>query len=248
MLPADGRRAEGRGSSGRSRGWGAGLLAGALLLALWHGSPVLLWQLRLESQLRGQGDAARLRSAVERTVPGGGASWSGIATGELALRAPLASEERARCGACAVKCRLQLIEGGTLAIFDAPPPEDYREALDRFAPDARDVSLLRSVPSNWRTIDALTDRVRAISPPPRSFRFYAERSRGVVTAFSVAGTPRYVVYAYGEDELPARIVGLTGVSRDVLLAVLGELRVERDRHGRPASCVPPVPRRRAAPG
>lgn len=211
-------------------------MAAASLVALWHSSPVLLWHLRLEDQLRGEGDAARLQSPLERPGPGGGSGWSEVVTGELALRAPVAVEQRARCGECAVRCLLRLGGGGTLAILDAPPPESYREALDRFAPDADDLSLLRSVAGNWRTIDALTDRVRARPPPPPSFRYVAEGSRGVVTEFVVGGISRYVIYAYGDDDLPARVIGLTGVSRGRLRAVLGDLRVDRDRRPRPASC------------
>lgn len=160
-------------------------------------------------------------------------------TRELALRAPLAAGEHARCAECAVRCLLRLAGGGTLAIFDTPPPENYREALDLFAPDAGDLSLLRSVAGNWRTIDALTDRVRVRPPPPPSFRYVGDGSRGVVTEFVVAGTPRYVIYAYGrDDDRPARVLGLTGVSRDRLRAVLGDLRVDRDGRARSASCSP----------
>lgn len=207
-----------------------------MLLVLWHSSPVLLWHLRLESQLRGQGDGARLRSELERPLSGAEGGWSEVVAGELALRAPLASGEHLRCGACAVRCLMDLEGGGTLAIFDAPPTEAYREALDLFAPDAGDISLLRSVAANWRTIDALTDRVRVRPPPPPSFRYVGEGSRGVVTEFAVGGKRRYVIYAYGHGEHPSRVVGLTGVSRAYLLSILGGLRVDRDRAGGDATC------------
>jgi hypothetical protein len=208
----------------------------ALLAGLWHASPVLLWNLRLEDQLRRQGDPARLRSPRERLATGVRAGWSQVVTGEIALRAPVAAPERARCRECAERCRLRLAGGGTLAIFDSPPPESYREMLDRFAPDAADLSLLRSVAANWRTIDALTDRVRVTPAPPPSFRFAAEGSQGVVTEFQVGETLRYVIYAYGHDGFPARVVGLTGIKREQLLAVLGELRVEGDQRERSAVC------------
>jgi len=216
-------------------------MAGTALVALWHSSPVVLWHLRLEDQLRGQGDGTRVRSRLEEPQPGGGGGWSEIVTGELELRAPLAAGEHTRCGECAVRCLLRLAGGGTLAIFDTPPPESYREALDLFAPDAGDLSLLRSVAGNWRTIDALTDRVRVRPPPPPSFRYVGDGSRGVVTEFAVAGTPRYVVYAYGRDDRPARVLGLTGVSRDRLRAILGDLRVDRARRSRPTACSFAVP-------
>ena len=222
--------------SSRSRLAASLAAAAAAIVALWHSSPVLLWHLRLEDQLRSYGNAARQHSPLERPSAGGGIGWTEVVSGKISLRAPVAFEQRGHCAECAVKCRLYLAGGGTLAIFDAPPPESYGEALDRFAPDAEDLSLTRSVASNWRTIDALTDRVRAVPPPPTSFRYVAEGSRGVVTQFAVAGTPRYVIYAYGDDERPARVIGLTGVSRGHLLAVLGNLRVEPNRQDRTTSC------------
>lgn len=212
------------------------IAAAAAIVALWHSSPVLLWHLRLEDQLRSQGNAARQHSPLERPSPGGGIGWTAVVSGEISLRAPVAFEQRGHCAECTVKCLLRLAGGGTLAIFDAPPPESYGEALDRFAPDAEDLSLTRSVASNWRTIDALTDRVRAVPPPPTSFRYVAEGSRGIVTQFNVAGTLRYVIYAYGDDERPARVIGLTGVSQAHLRTILGELRVEPERLGRASSC------------
>ena len=210
--------------------------AAVAIIALWHSSPVLLWHLRLEDQLGSHGNAERQHSPLERTSAGGGIGWTEIVSGEISLRAPVMVEERGQCSECAIKCRLPLVDGGILAIFDAPPPESYAEALDGFAPDSDDITWLRSVPANWRTIDALTDRVRVRPPPPPSFRYLAEGSRGVVTEFVVAGPPRYVIYAYGDDERPARVIGLTGVSRVRLRTILGELRVEPERLGRASSC------------
>jgi hypothetical protein len=206
------------------------------MIALWHCSPVLLWHLRLEDQLRNHGNAERQHSPLERPSAGNGIGWTGVVSGEISLRAPVSVEGRGQCAECTVKCRLPLEDGGILAIFDAPPPESYDEVLDRFAPDSDDLTLLRSVPANWRTIDALTDRVRVHPPPPPSFRYLAEGSRGVVTEFVVEGTHRYVIYAYGENEHPARVIGLTGVSRVHLRTILGELRVEPEHSGRASSC------------
>jgi len=135
------------------------LLLAALLLALWHASPVLLW-------------------------------------GALSLRAPLEPSEAVHCASCAGRCLLRLRDGGTLALFEELPPAEIRDAQDRFAPNADDLSLLRSFASNWATIDALTDRVRAVSTPPRSFRYRSEHGRGVVSTFEVAGTHRFVVHPY----------------------------------------------------
>lgn len=226
----------------RPRTWLA--LGGAALGlgALWHVSPVLLWHLRFESQLAGQGDASRLHTTTLDAFPPPHPRWDRITSGRIALRAPLAPEARPACGRCATACRLPLSNRGTVGIFEDPPPESYEEALDRFAPDARDIDPWRSVARNWRTIDALTDRVRTPTPPPRSFRFETPASRGVVMAFHVDGVDRFVVYAYARDGTPARIVGVSGLGREHFERLLGGLRVEPDRAARPSRCVTPASR------
>ncbi len=214
-------------------------LGGAALSlgVLWHFSPVLLWHLHLESQLATQGDASRIHTTTLDALPGPDPRWDRITSGRIALRAPLAPEALPACGRCATACRLPLANRGTVGIFDAPPPESHREALDRFAPDARDIGAWRSVMRNWATIDALTDRVRTPTPPPRSFRFEAPGSRGVVMAFRVDGVDRFVVYAYAHDGTPARIIGVSGLGRDHFERLLGGLRVDPDLADRPSRCV-----------
>lgn len=165
------------------------------------------------------------------------ASWPELTSGIIALRAPLAAEALPACGRCTTQCRLPLDNRGTLAILDAPPPESYQEALDHFAPDSSDISLWRSVASNWKTIDGLTERVRHEGFLLDSFRFIAPGSRGVVTLFEVEDSRRYVVYAYAVDGNVARVIGVSGLSRERFAHVLGGLRVEPGATQRPSRCV-----------
>lgn len=206
------------------------------LVALWHFSPVLLWHLRFEEQLAAQGAASRLHTPTLDTFPRPDPRWDPITSGRLALQAPLASEARSACGRCETACRLPLSNRGTVGIFEDPPPESHDEVLDRFAPDADDIGPWRRVARNWRTIDALTDRVRAVPAPPRSFRFETPSSKGVVIAFRVEGVDRFVVYAYALDGTPARMVGVSGLAREPFERLLGTLRVEPDQADRPAGC------------
>jgi len=212
------------------------LPAALALLALWHASPVWLWHLSFEQQLRDQGPPERLHAPSVELLPAVAQGWARFASGIIGLHAPIAPGERDRCGDCEGECLLQLSGGGTLAVFDEPPIETYAGALDRFAPDADDLSLLRSHTRNWATIDGLADRVRAFPPPPASFRYASEGSRGVVIHFHVHETHRYVVYAYGLEGHAARVIGLTGNAAEPLRAVLAGLRVDPALHARGSSC------------
>ncbi len=228
---------------GRAPGPARTALVGALALvvalgALWHASPWLLWKLRFEAQLAAEGDARRLRSTLWTPRSAPVPEWPRLVSGDLSLRAPLAREALAACGRCATECRLPLDNRGTLGLFAERSSESYREALDRYAPDARDVSLWRSVASNWHTIDALTDRVRNATEPSASFRFESPGSRGVVTAFRVGGVPRFVVYAYAPDGSAARILGVAGLERARFAGVLGGLRIEPEHAQRASRCAP----------
>lgn len=208
------------------------------LLGLWHASPWLLWHLRFEGELAELGDASRMHSESWSALPSAPPEWPLLVSGDLSLRAPFAREALPACGRCATQCRLPLDNRGTLGVFDERSSETYTEALDRYAPDAGDVSLWRTVASNWRTIDALADRVRALTTPTDTFRFESPGSRGVVTAFRVANVPRYVVYAYARDGTAARIVGVAGLERDRFEGVLGSLVVEPGLLGRESRCEP----------
>lgn len=210
--------------------------AALLLLAAWHLSPLLLWHLRFEAALAAEGNPALLHTATFGALPGPDPGWPELTAGRITLRAPLAPEAFPACGRCGRECRLPLDNRGTVGIFDAPPPEDYGQALDRFAPDARDISPWRSVMRNWETIDALTDRLRAKGPRPRSFRFVAPGSRGVVMAFRVDGIDRFVVYPYAEDGSAARVIGVSGLGREHFERLLGGLRVDPEAAERPARC------------
>ena len=130
-----------------------------------------------------------------------------------------------RCGECASHCLLRLEDTGTLVIFDAPPDQGYGDSLDQFAPDADDISLMRTVARNWQTIDALTDRARVSSEVPKSFRFATPTAVGIVTSFRVQGVPRFVVYAYAPSGEAARVIGITGVEQTTLDQILGGLRI-----------------------
>ena len=208
------------------------------LVGLWHASPWLLWRLRFEDELTALGDETRLRSERWSELPSPPDAWPRLVSGDLSLRAPFAREALPACGRCATQCRLPLANRGTLGVFDERSEETYGEALDRYAPDARDVTLWRSVASNWRTIDALADRVRALTPPNSTFRFETPGARGVVTAFRVDGVPRYVVYAYAHDGRAARIVGVAGLEEARFAALLGGLRIEPGGAERGSRCEP----------
>jgi hypothetical protein len=64
--------------------------------------------------------------------------WASLSVGNLRAHLPLAMAERARCASCAERCRLALADGGTFAVFEAPLPEAWPEARDRFAPETFD--------------------------------------------------------------------------------------------------------------
>jgi hypothetical protein len=221
----------------RSRlAWLAAGASAIALAALWQTLPVILWHGRFADQLAAEGDAGRLRAERWSSLPRPPGAWAELFAGSVALRAPLAAEALPACGRCVAGCRLPLDNRGTLALLDDHAPETYGEALDDFAPDARDLSVLRSVARNWRTIDALTDRVRAVPAPSKSFRYEAVGSRGVVTAFEVDGVRRYVVYAYSWQNGHGRVIGVAGLERARFEGLLGGLLVEPERTERAAYC------------
>ena len=211
---------------------GAVILA---LLALWHASPVLLWHLRFADELGREPHGERLEAEVRDALPAAPPGWTELHVEGLTIRAPLRGDQHARCALCDVRCVLALDGAGTLAIFDGPPDESYGEALDRFAPDEGDVSLLRSVARNWQTIDALTDRVRAPGRLPATWRYRGAGSRGVVSAFHPESGSRWMVYAYADDGRPARMVGVSGISEATFTRILASVDV-RDDSGRGAGC------------
>jgi hypothetical protein len=227
-----------RALAGRSRSRLAWSGAVALVLVgLWHALPVILWHGRFASQLAAEGDPERLHAKRWASLRRPSPAWAELFAGTIALRAPLAAEALPACGRCATACRLPLDNRGTLAVLDELPPASYDEALDHFAPDAGDISLLRSVARNWRTIDALTDRMRA-SFSSESFRFAGSGSRGVVAVFRGDGTHRYVVYAYPPDGGAGRVIGVAGLERARFEGLLGGLHVQSEHAGRPSTCSP----------
>jgi hypothetical protein len=212
------------------------LLALAALAAAWHATPVLLWHLRFAPTLAEEGPRERLFSETRLASAAARGDWARLSVGNLRAHLPLAMSERARCASCAERCRLALAGGGTFAVFDAPLPEAWPEARDRFAPDAGDISLLRSSGANWRTIDALTDRSRGSVAPPRSFRYEAAGSHGIVTAFRVADVERRVVYVYGAGEARARVLGVVDTAPETFDRILGSLLVDTNDATAPSHC------------
>jgi len=209
----------------------------AVLVCAWHASPLLLWHLSFEAQLAAASGPERLVAAA-RTLGTPASGWNTLRVANLSLRLPLLSGDEAPCAACGEACVLPLEDAGTLAVFDAAPPEDLGTALDRFSPDPRDLSLLRSVSRNWRTIDALTDRARSSVRPPDSFRFAGMHSQGVVSRFRVNGRGRFVVYAYGPGGESTRVLGVTGVTEERLDRILGGLAITaRPADGTSATCL-----------
>jgi pimeloyl-ACP methyl ester carboxylesterase len=202
------------------------LLSAAVLAALLiHALPLLLWHFSFERELEALGHPERLRAVTRSNLPTAPAEWIELRVDNFSLRAPLGENQHMRCGECASHCLLRFEDTGTLAIFDAPPDQGYGDALDRFAPDSRDLSLMRSVARNWQTIDALTDRARVSGEVPESFRFTTPTAVGVVTAFRVQGVPRFVVYAYAPSGEAARVIGIAGVEQPTLEQILGGLRI-----------------------
>ena len=212
------------------------ILALAGLAFAWHASPVLLWHLRFASALASEGPRERLFSETREAPAAPRGDWALLSIGNLHAHLPLASAEIARCASCAERCRLALADGGTFAVFDAPLPEAWPEARDRFAPDAGDISLLRSSDANWRTIDALTDRSRSSVTPPSSFRYEAPGSHGIVTAFRVADVERRVVYVYGPGEAQARVLGVVNAAPGTFDRILGSLLVDESGESGPSRC------------
>lgn len=207
----------------------------ALALA-WHTSPVWLWHLRLESQLRSEGRAEWLHAETRRALPTPDEAWSTLRVGNLRARLPLGESERHRCGECALHCILRLEGGGTFAVFDAPPPESHEEILDLLAPDSGDLSVFRSVEANWKTIDGLTDRVRFRGRLPATFRFEAEGSRGLVSLLSAGGSHRFVIHAYSAHGTPTRLLGLTGVPEALIDPVLAGIAVGEETGPATGAC------------
>jgi hypothetical protein len=206
------------------------------LAAAWQAMPVALWHARFADQLAREGDATRLHTVTWTALPRPARDWPVLRSGAITIHAPLADVAMSACGRCDGACRLPLDNRGTLAVFDEGLPADYAVVFDRHAPDARDISLWRSVQRNWQTIDALTDRARAQSAPPHSFRFEGRGARGVVTQFDVDGTTRYVVYAYSRDGAPTRLIGVSGLRRERFEGVLGSLQIEPELEQRRSTC------------
>ncbi len=211
--------------AGRRRSRVLALATGVAILALaWQVSPVALWHTHFEQELSEIGDGERIHTPM-RTRRSAPAAWAELRVANLSLRIPLGAADHRHCAACDQGCVLPLEGGGTVAVFDAPPPESLGETLDQFAPDAADLSIFRSVARNWQTIDALTDRVRAPGALPTAHRFQSPESRGAVTSFLVDGVARYVVYAYAPGGDATRVLGVTGVSDEDFDRILGSLRV-----------------------
>jgi len=202
------------------------LLAGALLALLLHALPLLLWHLQFERELAALGHPERLHAQTRDIPPQQPEAWTELRVDNFSLRAPLAANQRVRCAECALRCLLRLESAGSLVIFDAPTDESYENALDRFAPDADDLSLLRSVARNWQTIDAITDRARNSTEVVKSFRFTTPTAKGIVSEFRVENVSRFVVYAYAPSGESARMIGLAGIDLATLERLLGSLRID----------------------
>jgi pimeloyl-ACP methyl ester carboxylesterase len=182
----------------RPRWFIAALSAAAIGALLIHALPLLLWHFSFEQELEALGHPERLRALTRSDLPTAPIEWTELRVDNFSLRAPLGENQRMRCGECASHCLLRLEDTGTLAIFDGPPEQGYGDALDRFAPDASDLSL---------------------------FRFATPTAVGIVTAFRVQGVPRFVAYAYAPSGEPARVIGIAGVERPTLEQILGGLRI-----------------------
>jgi hypothetical protein len=211
-------------STGRIRRFAA-LLLGLVALAglALHVRPLAVWRFTVAPKLADEPNSWRLHVDTVDQFPAAPDSWATLTVDDFRLKAPIARDQLTNCEACAARCVLR-VDGGKLAVFDRTVSESYSEALDNFAPDVRDLSLLRSAARNWHSIHALVDRVQFASSLPESFRFAAPASRGVVTIHAQRDIPRYVIYAYSPVGRPARVLVLSGLSRDDLHRTLGTLR------------------------
>jgi hypothetical protein len=213
-----------------SRGRAIALLVLAVSIGLGlHSVPVLLWHIRFESELSSLADAEAMHAEMRDDFPEPPEAWTELRLENFTLRAPLRADQSERCQECSERCLLRFEQGGTIAIFDAPPLESYSDALDRFTPDVGDISFFRSPTRNWSIIDGLTSRVRNTSSRPETYRFHTPNAKGVVQTFRVGGIPRYVVYAYDLAGRPARVLGIAGVENSEFEQILGGLHITADR-------------------
>jgi hypothetical protein len=194
----------------------AGLLAVCVLgLGLWHARPVLVWHLTVAPEIERIGRSERVQLDTARALPTPDPAWPRLRAGRLALRAPIATGQLELCESCADGCRLELGDGGWLALFDSKL-EPYRRSVNTFAPTFEDLSLWRPRAQNWLTVEALAARASVSTPPLHAFRYETETSRGIVSRVVSRGNERFVVYAFAPNGSPG---GTLAVSRAGLPAV-----------------------------
>lgn len=215
------------------------VLLGILLLGfLIRLSPLFVWWVEIAPGLRLEVAADRLSVHQMVSFPAPQTEWSSLRVRSLMLRAPVRGNQGAVCARCADRCQLELDEG-TLSILPETSPTSYQEALDTFAADERDLSPLRSPQANWSTIVALAARVRTRSALPRSFRYEASESKGLVTLHHASeGAMAMVVYAYTPGETAQVVIGLVGVDAEDAYRIIGSIDAGLDpsREQPPSEC------------
>jgi hypothetical protein len=202
-------RASRSGREVKRNWWLLGLAALALAICALHLRPLILWSLQIAPELRGADNAERLYVPRVVSFPVPASSWVVLRVGDLSLKAAIPLDERGACEYCAEHCLIPL-ERGKLAILPERAPESYRDALDTFGPDERDLSPFRSTAANWSTIESLAARVRSASRLPESFRFETGASKGIVTVHQSRRGSTFVIYPYALDGTAQRAIGLTG--------------------------------------
>jgi len=210
-------------ASSRTRIFRSAILVLTGLVAVWHGLPVVVWEVSLRPALEMEPQAARLDVATVRAFPEVPPDWTALAFGEVELRAPLAAASSETCPRAGSHCFLP-VEGGTLSITGAGTLESYRTLVDLRAPDQDDLSWWRPSWKNWQTIRALHLRVQTSRSSLDSFRFEHAFAKGVVAHTLRDGRHRFIASTYSPSESANHALGMAGVDHETFMQVLGTLR------------------------
>jgi hypothetical protein len=206
--------------------------------ALWHGLPHWTWALYLEPRLEAMPGAPRLEVPRVALGPDSAAGGTAIRHAGLRFELPGRASKGTPLPSCPPHepiCQLELANG-RVVVHSIPPREDFWEMVWLRAPDRGDLSVLRGASFNWNTIDALRTRVATSRSTLDSWRFESAHARGVVARTQRDAIANYVVAAYARDGDGARMLGVSGLPRDELDALIATIRFDGfDRSDAPAA-------------
>ena len=111
---------------------------------------------------------------------------------------------------------------GNLALR-APLDAPYREVVALLAPDPDELSFWRSPWANWEIVGLLRSNISGPLAKVATRRFVAPGAKGVVSDTSRPDLARYLVSAHSPTEHNARELGLSGISWNALLQILGSI-------------------------